>query len=152
MGKFGMVAVVLASACSSDADEIDAPDDCAADELHIVHADIDERLTVTNHGFINKLSADTNGTLDLGRSQPNSVHLEWPVLLGNGDSASTFGWVKLESGLDVGNCATDGEFPGTFHIVESGVWRWELRDLRTGPDYCAGAIVAASLGGCYRTE
>jgi len=149
-----VVLLVLATACGSDAD-IDAPDDCAVDEVHIVHGSADERITLTNHAFINKFGSQTVGTLDLsspGGAANGLIHVEFNKLAADGDVVDARGRVTLPSGIDVGNCDTEG-FPGKFHVVGDGVWRWELRGLHDGPTpYCGNGAVAASLSGCYRAE
>ncbi len=140
--------VVVVAACGSD--DIDAPDDCAPDELHIVHGSLDVRYTISNRAFINAFGGMT-GTLDLGQGGANKVHMEWSKLVANGDMVDATGNVQLDTGLDVGNCVGMGK-PSTLDVAASGYYRFELTDLRTGRDYCAGAAVAEKLSGCYRGE
>jgi hypothetical protein len=141
------VLVVALAACS---EELDAPDDCGGDELHVVHGSLDMRYTLTNHAFINAF-AGMEGTMDIGIAGPINVHMEWSQLVANGDRVDATGNVQLDTGLDVGNCEGEGK-PSTLLVVESGSYRFELTDLREGPDYCAGATVAEKLSGCYLAE
>lgn len=138
--------IAVCAACGGDPD-IDAPDDCAADELHLVHGGIDERLPITNHAFVNKLSDISPGTLDLGTAMMG-VHIEFDALAAHGDIVDARGSVTFTN-LDVGNCDFEG-FPGYLH-VEDGAWRFELLDLKA-PPYCGGMPIADPLGGCYRAE
>jgi hypothetical protein len=137
-------------ACGCGADDLDAPDDCAVDELHIVHGARDERMTVTNHIFVNKIGADP-GVLNVGSSGTGSTfaEIEFNKLIANGDEGAARGRVTLPSGLDVGNCETSG-FSGRI-FVDDGYYRWELVELHEAP-YCSGAKVTTALGGCYRSE
>jgi hypothetical protein len=138
-----LVVLVGVAACGED---IDAPDDCAADELHIVHGAVDERVSIANHSFINKLSDASPGTLDIGGTTM-TVHIEFDELAANGDTVDARGRVML-NGIDVGNCDADG-FPSLLHVDDS-VWRFELRDVASAP-YCGGSS-APALRGCYRAN
>jgi hypothetical protein len=129
--------------CGSD---IDAPDDCAAGELHVVHGTVDERVMITNFSFVNKLSESSLGRLDVGGASM-TVQVLFDTLASNGSTVDARGSVTLNA-LDVGNCDRDGEFPGLL-FVDDGSWRFELRELTMAP-YCTGASVSASVRGCYR--
>lgn len=139
--------VVALAACT---DDIDAPDDCGGDELHVIHGALDLRYTLTNHAFINVLGGG-QGSMDIGIAGPNNVHMEWSRLVANGDMVDATGNVQLDTGLDVGNCEGEGK-PSVLHVVASGFYRFEMNDLRFGPDYCTGAAVNEQLSGCYRSE
>ena len=127
--------------------EIDAPDDCASDELHVVHGSIDERIAVTNYAFVNKLSESSPGRLDIGMVGM-TVHVEFDEPAANGVTVDARGYAMFAQ-LDVGNCDADG-FPGLLY-VDDGYWRFELRELAM-PTYCGGLAAAESLRGCYRSE
>jgi hypothetical protein len=137
--------LIAVAACGGS--EIDAPDDCAGDELHVVHGTIDERFAVANYAFVNKLSESSTGSLDIGMAGM-TVHVEFDVLASNGSTVDARGFATLPQ-VDVGNCDANG-FPGLLY-VDGGYWRFELRDLAM-PAYCGGPAVPESLRGCYRSE
>lgn len=139
--------LVLVAIVGCGEPDLDAPDDCAVDELHIVHGTVDERVIIGNHAFINAFGSNMLGTLDVGNAAMG-VHVEFGTLAANGDTVDARGRVTL-NGLDVGNCET-GDMSGRL-LVEDDVWRFELVDLAMAP-YCQGAAVSASLGGCYRAR
>jgi hypothetical protein len=141
-----LLLAMIASGCSSGSD-IDAPDDCAAGELHIVHDTVDERVMISSYGFVNKLNDASPGTLDIGGASM-TVHVEFEKLAANGDTVDARGSVVL-NGLDVGNCETGG-LPSLL-FVDDGAWRFELRELTMTP-YCGDAFVAEPLSGCYRAR
>jgi len=140
--------VLLAMAGCSGGSDIDAPDDCEAGELHVVHGAVDERVMISNYAFVNKLSETSLGHLDVGGASM-AVHVDFDVLAADGDTVDARGGVILNS-LDVGNCDREPEFPGRLY-VDDGSWRFELHDLATAP-YCGGTAVADPLGVCYRAR
>ncbi len=140
------LAVVVLFGCASD--DLEAPDDCAVDELHVIHGSTDERITLTRYILVNKLG-DDNGSLDVGVSGPDKVHIEFTTLAPNGAVVDARGSIQLASGLDAGNCETGG-LPGKLE-VNDGFWRFELRDLAM-PPYCSGAAIAEPVSGCFRAE
>ncbi len=142
--RFLLAAVVLVG-CSDS--EIDAPDDCAVNELHVINGAVDERVMISNFAFVNRLNDSSPGYLDVGVA-PMVVHIEFDTLAANGDTVDARGSVIL-NGLDVGNCDADG-FPSLL-LVDDGSWRFQLRDIAMAP-YCGGPSVSASLHGCDRAR
>jgi hypothetical protein len=101
LGLLYLFPIALAPGCGGD--DLDAPDDCSAGELHIVHGSLDARIAIEEYFF----------------SLPDA--------------------------------------PSRLQQLRAGLWRWELRDLtqviedpRSGPTYCGGPVVTATLGGCFR--
>ena len=144
MRLFSTLMLVLA-ACTGES--LDAPDDCAADELHIIHGDVDERISVSSFAFFNALGGDDPGSLSIGSLQMPIVRIEFTKLAPRGATVSARGRVTLPSGLDVGDCET-GDLDGLLHVDED-YWRFELVDVAIAP-YCSGAGVADSVQGCFR--
>ncbi len=144
------LALVLVSVLGCvDSDEFNAPDDCAAQELHLVQGSLDMRFSISNFAFINYLG-NSPGTLDVGGSGPDKVHIEFGKLAARGDIVNASGNVKLASGLDAGNCESSNSRPGKLEVQED-MWRFVLTDLRT-TDYCGGAAVDEPVTGCYRAR
>ncbi len=139
--------IVVAAGCGADA--IDAPDDCARGELHIIQGALDQRVAITNFAFVDALGGTRRGTLDIGGTGPDKVHVEFIKLAVAGDTVDATGNVQLSTGLDVGNCATASSLSGRLEVQGGGVWRFHLTDLRD-MDYCGGAAVVEPLSGCYR--
>ncbi len=67
--------MLLLAACADES--IDAPDDCASDELHVIHGDVDERVSVGNFAFFNALGGDDPGSLSVGGLQMLLVRIEF---------------------------------------------------------------------------
>jgi hypothetical protein len=143
----GLFAIVVLAGCASDG--IDAPDDCTVDQLHVIHGTSEDSVTIMTHIFVNKISDDP-GSLAIGTMGSDFVSVEFDSLIANGDQGDARGYVQLTSGLDAGNCDT-ASFSGKL-FVDNGYYRFELNDLHAGPDYCSGAAVDGTIGGCYRSE
>ncbi len=141
-----VLALVVLLGCASD--DLEAPDDCAINELHVVHGSSDERVTLTSYAFVNKLG-DDNGSLDIGVGGADHVRVEFTKLVPDGATVDARGSIQLASGLDVGNCETGG-LPSKLEVYD-GFWRFELRDVAMAP-YCSGAAVAESVSGCFRAR
>lgn len=114
------VALVLLAACGGDS--VDAPDDCAAGELHLVHGDTDDRRSVDSHGFVNAIGS-SRGMLSIGPPGMPIVRLEFEELAARGDTVPARGCVTLD-GEVIGDCAA-GSLDGQLR-VDDGYWRFEL--------------------------
>ena len=99
------------------------------------------------HAFINKLGAGP-GTFDAG-SGSVVVHLEWGVLVANGQSTPALGWVR-GAGFDVGN-PSSAAFSGTIFLDDGAGFggHFLLRELHHAP-YGSGAAVRGAVAGCFR--
>lgn len=96
--------------------------------------------------FSNKLSAEP-GTFDADKGSV-SVHLEWDVLLPNGDRAPARGWAR-GAGFDVGT-RPNAAFSGTLALDADGQGgHFLLKDLHHAP-YGSGAAVRGAVAGCFR--
>lgn len=152
--------VVLAFAtasCGSDAitsgnhDPVPPTPSCGVGELAVVGIldgiQVSDRVTGYNFTFINKLGAGP-GTLDADKDSV-AVHIEWGVLLANGDHTSARGWAR-GSGFDVGNPA-NAAFSGTLSLDADGEGgQFLLQDLRHAP-YESGAAIRGAITGCFRS-
>lgn len=142
------LAMLLAAVAGCASEPINAPDDCAAGELHVVQGSLDQRIAIANYAFVDAVGGRSKGTLDIGQL-PNKIHVEFIKLAVDGETVDAKGNAHLDPGLDVGNCDSSNSLPGKLEVVGNSVWRFELTALRA-IDYCAGAAVAEPLGGCYR--
>ena len=152
--------VVLAFAtasCGSDAitsgnnDPVPPTPRCAAGELAVVGildgVQVSDRVTGYNFLFINKLGPGP-GTIDADKDS-FVLHIEWGVLLANGDSTKARGWAR-GSGFDVGNPA-NAAFSGTLSLDDDGEGgHFLLKELRHAP-YESGAVIRGAVAGCFRS-
>ena len=140
-----LLSLLVCVGCAGN--ELDAPDDCGPDELHVIHGDADERLTASNYVFANALGDQYPGQFDVANGQVRLVHIDFDKLAPRGATVPARGNVTLPSGFDVGNCET-GDLDGLIY-VDDGYWRFELVDVARAP-YCGGASVKGSVQGCFR--
>lgn len=145
--RLSLTPLLVLAACADDGASLDAPDDCAPDELHVIHGDVDERVSVSNFAFFNALGGEDPGSLSVGGLQMPLVRVEFTKLAARGATVPARGRVTLASGLDVGDCET-GELDGLIRVDED-YWRFELVDVAMAP-YCSGAAVTGSVQGCFR--
>jgi hypothetical protein len=116
-----------------------------ADEIH------ESASTIVQHVFVNKLTPDEPGILDLTLAGGGEVHLEWDELVANGGSVDARGSVDLSGGTSHGTCAGDG-FPGTLRMDDDGDGgAFQLRRLRPQGD-CAAPVIDGDLVGCWRFQ
>ena len=158
IGIAGCVVLAFATAsCGSEAitsvshDPVPPTPSCAAGELAIVGIldgiHVSDRVTGYNFAFINKLGAGP-GTLDADKDSV-ALHIEWGVLLANGDSTNARGWAR-GSGFDVGNPA-NAAFSGTLSLDDNGEGgHFLLKELRQAP-YESGAVIRGAVAGCFRS-
>jgi len=158
IGIAGCVVLAFATAsCGSEAitsvshDPVPPTPSCAAGELAIVGIldgiHVSDRVTGYNFAFINKIGAGP-GTLDADKDSV-ALHIEWGVLLANGDSTNARGWAR-GSGFDVGNPA-NAAFSGTLSLDDNGEGgHFLLKELRQAP-YESGAVIRGAVAGCFRS-
>jgi hypothetical protein len=149
----GLILLSSVSACGGSDD--DAPVGggltCAPSELRVKGkldgVDVSLVRPTNGYAFINKLSADSLGTLDVATEQ-GSLSLEFNMLTANGDSSPARGsLVDAEGSLSVGNCES-GDFASTIAIDADGDGvHFTLRSLHREP-YCTGAAASGQLDGC----
>ncbi len=152
--------VVLASvtaSCGSDTitsegdNPVPATPRCAQGELAVTgildDLELSDRISGGyDHAFINKLGTGP-GTFDANKGSV-AVHLEWGVLLPNGQSTSARGWAR-GAGFDVGN-PPDAVLSGTLSLDGDGQGgHFLLKELHHSP-YGSGAAVRGAVAGCFR--
>jgi hypothetical protein len=118
-----ILSFILLAGCSGG-NSLDAPDDCNADELHLVHGSVDERQSVTSYAFGNALGMSP-GTLAIGDLGMPIVRIEFEKAAPRGATVPARGCATFASGV-VGDCE-GGDFDGLLY-VDQHYWRFEIAD------------------------
>jgi hypothetical protein len=155
MRKFSRSICLLAAlaGCGDDGAQALEPPMCQPDGiLRYVH-DLDgsERtgeLPMNNYFFVNKLSDDEPGALQVGDLEGDHVRVEFEALLPNGDTVPATGSFKI-GGLAAGNC--EMALPSRITALADDGWTVQLVSLRESP-YCDGAAIAGSFAACLIPE
>ncbi len=117
-----ILSFILLVGCSGNS--LDAPDDCNADELHLVHGTVAERHSVTGYAFGNALGMSP-GLLAIGDLGMPIVRTEFAEAAPRGATVPARGCATFESGV-VGDCE-GGELDGLLY-VDQHYWRFEIAD------------------------
>jgi hypothetical protein len=144
--------LVAFTACGGDDGEDTAlePPTCQPDGvLRYVH-DLDGaqrtgELPRGSHVFINKLSDDEPGYLEVGQLGADRVRVEFEALLAKGDAVDATGFVQIGE-LEAGNCETT--LVSRIRALPDRGWTVTLVDLHA-PPYCEGPAIAGSFAACF---
>ena len=102
--------------------------------------------------FVNKLSADEPGYLEVGDLGGNNggdrVRVEFETLLAKGATVDATGFFKI-GGLEAGNC--EMRLPSRISTLPNDGWAVTLVDLHASP-YCDGSAIAGSFAACLIPE
>lgn len=149
--------VLAVTACGGGESPGLDPPECGIGEMRYVFEFSDANgedggegsLSISNHAFINKISADP-GTLDIGGSLDTAhVHLEFEKLLTSSNTVPVRGFVSIDADLDFGHCDTAAPTGRLSELASDDGWELTLVELHRAP-YCETAELAGSFAACYR--
>jgi hypothetical protein len=133
------------------------PPTCEPDGvLRYIHdldgAEVTGELPKGSYVFVNKLSDDDPGWLEVGdlggKDGGDRVRVEFETLLPHGDTVAATGFFKV-GGREAGNC--EMTLSSRIHALTDEGWTMTLVDLHA-PPYCDGPGVAGSFAACLIPE